>query len=913
VIPFIIAGLVSGSIYALAGTGLVLTYRTSGVLNFAHGALAAVAAYMFYALYVLNRWSWPAAAAVTILAAGPAMGLVMERIARTLDGASLTLKVVSSIGLLIAIEAAVQLIYGLSQTTLVPVFLGQATHYIGGVYVQTAQIVTFVFAIAATGGLALVVKCTRLGKAMRAVVDDPDLLRMTGTSATATRRAAWVIGAVLVSASGVLFAPLLPLDPVQLTLLVVSAFGAAALGRFKSLPFTALGGFAIGILASLATKWFTSGILAGIPPAFPFVVLFVVLIVLPRRYVPGAAFTAATAPSTLRVPRVIRIIAVILALAALALAPAYDGLHSADWTAFVAMAIVFMSLSLLVRASGQISLAHVAFAAIGACAFSHFTINEGLPWFVALIASAAVAMPIGALLAIPAIRLGGLYLAMATFGFGILVQSMFYSQTFMFGPTNGALTEPRPHLSWLAIGSDTGYYYLVLAIAAVVGITMIALDRGRLGRLTRAMAQSPRAVETSGVSITVTRVLVFVVCAGLAAVGGALAAVAYTSTSAMSYPPLLSLTWFALIVIVVGRAPWDAALASACVTLVPSYVTGGQVTTVSQLVFGVAAVAYAMLRADWGRLLPSRARRALESRSVPPGRRTSAETARSPKVHMVLHESAELLAPGRELEIRNLSVRFGGNHAIDDVSLRVAEGKIVALVGPNGAGKTTTFNACSGYVRPLSGDIMLNGRSVSRAGRAARARHGLGRTFQTIELMEALTVRENVELGAEGTLAGSNPLRHIVGRRSDHGRIEAAVDRALDLCDLRALESRRASELSTGHRRLVEVARCLAGTFNIVLLDEPSSGLGPGESQQLAAILRRVVEERNVGILLIEHDMSMALGLADHVYVLDFGRLIFEGSATEFGRSSVVRSAYLGDVDVVSLDDNGVAAGVLGK
>jgi ABC-type branched-subunit amino acid transport system ATPase component len=250
---------------------------------------------------------------------------------------------------------------------------------------------------------------------------------------------------------------------------------------------------------------------------------------------------------------------------------------------------------------------------------------------------------------------------------------------------------------------------------------------------------------------------------------------------------------------------------------------------------------------------------------------------------------------GPALEVTGLTVAYGkAPPVIEGVDIAVGAGEIVGLIGPNGAGKTTTFNATSGLIRPSSGTVLLDGRNITSSGVAQRARRGLGRTFQKMELMDSQTVRENVRVGVESQMAGSNPLTHLVARPGDKARADLAVAEAIELCDLGELADMPVAELSTGSRRLVELARCLAGPFRILLLDEPSSGLDRAETDAFGAILQRAVAERGVGILLVEHDMDLVMGVSSHIYVLDFGRLIFEGSPAEVSASPVVQAAYLG-------------------
>lgn len=887
-VPFIVIGLSSGAVYALAGLGMVLTYTTSGVFNFAHGALATVSAFVFYSLFVGNHWAWPLAAAVSIVVIGPLMGVTLELLARRIQTTTLALQVASTVGLLLAIEAGVALIYGTETVRTVPTFLGVGSFKLFGTSVQISQLVTFLFAVGVTMVLTGFLHYARRGVSMRAVVDNPELLDIAGTSPVATRRLAWIIGVTLAAASGVLFAPVLSLDPIQLTLLVVAAYGAAAIGAFRSLPMTLAGGLFIGVLASLSTKWFTTGLLAGLPPSLPFVVLFGVLLVFPRRYLMFRSLAVPRSRPSWTAPASTQLAIAAVLIVFLSLVPGFAGIHLTDWTTFVAMSTVFMSLSLLVQTSGQVSLCQVSFAAIGAAGLSHFASGSHVPWLIALALAGLVAVPIGALLAIPAIRLSGLYLALATFGFGILLQEMFYTQHYMFGINGIGLTEPRPGIAT----SDKSYYLLVLVLAVACGIFVISLNHSRLGRLLRGASDSPVALETSGTSVRVTRLLVFCVAAFMAAVGGALAAAGQTTVSADSYQPILSLTYFAAIVVVGRASPWNAVLAAAGLFLIPSYISAGAVTTWLQLLFGLAAIGYAITPARWHGV-PSAVQRATDVAFA--WIRLPARTRRRRPVAGVASA-----VPGMDggLRVEGVEVRFGGLVALDRVTLKAEPGRITGLIGPNGAGKTTTFNACTGLIRPAKGRVRIAGTDVSRSGPAARARRGIGRTFQQPELFDTLSVRDNVEAGAEGSLAGANPVAHFLAKPGQRAQVRASAQRAMDLCGISHLANTQAVFLSTGQRRLVELARCLAGPFGLLLLDEPSSGLDRTEATRFGQILRNVVAERGVGVLLVEHDVALVLEICQHVYVLDFGELIFDGSPQEILASPIVQAAYLGDATV---------------
>ncbi|MBA3652835.1 MAG: ATP-binding cassette domain-containing protein [Actinobacteria bacterium] len=247
------------------------------------------------------------------------------------------------------------------------------------------------------------------------------------------------------------------------------------------------------------------------------------------------------------------------------------------------------------------------------------------------------------------------------------------------------------------------------------------------------------------------------------------------------------------------------------------------------------------------------------------------------------------------LEVSGLTVRFGGNVAVNNLSLEAPLGRLTGLIGPNGAGKTTTFAAISGLVRPDEGIIRLFDRDVSGLAAPPRAQLGLGRTFQRPELCSSLSVAENVALGWEARAAGGNPWRHLVPRRTDGRALREAVATAVELCGIGDIRERKVGSLSVGRRRLVELARVRAGGYRLLLLDEPSSGLETAETTRFGAVIRRMVDEDGVGILLVEHDMALVMEVCDYLFTLDFGERIFAGTPAATRASGVVRAAYLGD------------------
>jgi ABC-type branched-subunit amino acid transport system ATPase component/branched-subunit amino acid ABC-type transport system permease component len=888
-LPFIVIGLTAGSVYGLAGTGLVLTYKTSGIFNFAHGSVATISAFIFFFLYSQHGWPWPIAGFVSVFVAGPIMGLLLELMARVLAETSHVFKIAATIGVVIIVLAIGDLWYG--QTNDVngfPQFLPQETIRFLGVNVGWDQIIVILISLASTGALYYFFRVFRSGMAMRAVVDDASLMAMTGENPVAVRRRAWVIGATFAALSGVLLAPSLSLNGLVLTMLVVQAFGAAAIGYFSSLPLTFAGGLVIGVVGSLSTKYVALvPALAGLPAGLPFIILFLVLVLTPRarlaarRYVPNIKMA-----DPYYAPGRVRIGFGACFVAFLAVVPIFAGAKLSVFSEGLISVILLLSLGLLIRVSGQVSLCQYGFAAVGAAAMSHLAFNAGVPWLISILLASLTAIPIGAIIAIPAIRLSGVFLALATFGFGILLEQMFYSENFMFGPSTAGAPVPRPDVSILGwnMATDRGFYYLILVFTVLCAIAVVAIMRSRLGRLLVAMSDRPLALETLGTTVNVSRVLVFCISAFMAALSGALLGSLFSFAVGTDFPSFSSLTLVALIVIIPLGAPWYAVMGAAGLQVIPAYINLAHISDYFQILFGVSAcLAPLTLARNPG--APAAVRRLAErlDRVLPRREPKAAPLA------TVSHASR-----GDGLEIRSLTVSYGGVVAVSDLSLSAPTGKITGLIGPNGAGKTTTFNAACGLVKPNSGQIIVHGRDITRLAPAARARAGVGRTFQRVELFDSLTVGENVDLGREAMFAGGNPLTQLAGNRRDMAVVRAAAAEALELTGLSSVADRRVSELTTGQRRLVELARVVAGPFDMILLDEPSAGLDAAETRHFGTILMTLVQSRGCGLLVVEHDMALVRQICDRVWVLDFGRLVFEGTTEEMLESDIVRAAYLG-------------------
>jgi ABC-type branched-subunit amino acid transport system ATPase component/ABC-type branched-subunit amino acid transport system permease subunit len=599
----------------------------------------------------------------------------------------------------------------------------------------------------------------------------------------------------------------------------------------------------------------------------------------------------------------------VVVVALLALVPSLVGNNLSFWIVGLLTVILFLSLGLLVRESGQVSLCQYAFAAVGAAAFCHLVSDHGVPWLPALLLAGLIAVPVGLVISVPAIRLSGVFLALATLGFGISLEKMAYLQDIMFTSSADGLHAARPSFAT----SDTDYYYVVLAAVVICSIVVVAIVRGRLGRLLLGLRDSPLALDTEGATTNVTRVLVFCVSSFLAGIFGALYAGFLGSVNGATFPAFNSLTIIAVVVLAVGGAPWYAVSAAAFFSVIPSYIDIENIQAYIQIFFGLAVV-FVGLRATHPPKVPIGLRNVLDRLG---GRRRAAEPAAlpvrapAPKAEPALGRplvGADVGVNGsagdrsgaapRGLELVDITVRFGGLVAVDALTLDAPVGRITGLIGPNGAGKTTTFNASCGLVRTNHGRVLIHGTNVTRSTPAARARRGLGRTFQRAELWNSLSVDENVALGREAAMSGRSMLGQLCASPGQRKVIREAADSAMAITGVAALRDRQAALLSSGERRLVELARALAGVFDVILLDEPSSGLDQTETERFGQVLQRVVAERGTGLLLVEHDMALVMDVCEFIYVMDFGRVIFAGTPREVRESEIVQAAYLGSDDI---------------
>ncbi|WP_082574617.1 MULTISPECIES: ABC transporter permease [unclassified Nocardioides] len=517
IISFTILGLFTGAAYAIAASGLVLTYTTTRVFNIAHGAFGMVMAFTFWDFS--QRQGMPTWLALVLVlgVVAPGTGWLVQRfITRGLGEGPVSVSLVVTVGLFVGLIGLAQYIWPPEPRT-VPPFLPDKGVQIGDTYVTAHQIITIALSAVVAGLLYLLLNRTRIGTAMRASVDNPVLLRLFGGNPDRVASLSWAIGISLAALAGILLTPVIGLSYFDLTLLVINAYAAAMLGRLSSLPLTFVGAMGLGILQSFAVAYLpTEGFLSGLRAVVPALFLFVVIILMPQAQLRiGQVKGIVSAPLPSMTRSAVCGAALLGVVAVLATAMSDANLLLVGTAATYAM--VMLSLVLLTGYGGHVSLAQFTFAGVGALAYAK--LDE--PNLYGLVMSALIAAAVGALVALPVLRLTGLYLALSTLAFGVLMDKLVFQADFAFG-FNGTLHAERLSLLGTSISSISGYVIVMATFFVLMALGLLVLRRGVLGRLLIAMRDSPAACGTLGLDLRWFRVGLFGVSAGMAGLAGAL-------------------------------------------------------------------------------------------------------------------------------------------------------------------------------------------------------------------------------------------------------------------------------------------------------------------------------------------------------------------------------------------------------
>ena len=893
-LQFAILGLGSGAAYALFAQGAVLIYRGSGVVNFAHGALGMLSSYFCFAILRKNdRMAIVPAIVVGILVAIAVALLFQMFILRPLRHAAAIVRLIATLGLLAILQAAIKLKFGGTNIEAAE-FLPHSSLRWGAIKVKEQSLYLFGIAVALTTILWALSRFSRVGLAISAASQNERSTQTLGWSPNRLALITWGTGAGLAGFAGILLSPSTGLNPGVFTIVVtVAALAAALLGGFQSFPLTLLGGLIVGVGENLVTlyardieKFFHQDKLTGLNRAVPFLVVLFVLIVRGR----GLPLRSHVAD---RLPKLgtgrINIKGLVLG-AAIVLFLLF-GLMGDRWAAATITtligAIMILSIVVVTGYAGQVSLAQWAIAGVGALIAGRL-VRTGWPLELAIVASVLLTMAVGVLFALPALRTRGVNLAVVTLGLGFTVSEVVLNNPRWLGSIlDGGTKVPEAKLFGIKVDAVTHpHRWAVVSLIAFVGLALMVanLRRSRTGRRLLAVRTNERAAASLGISVFTVKIYAFGVAAAIAAVAGILSGFQSTIITYYSFNVFASINS-------VGHAVIGGLGFVLAGVLGAANAIGGLGTRVLDAIdigkwdelFGGTVLLLILLAQPDGAA-------AVVTQHIKPLLKLL-HLSSKPVVPSTLSETPGVPVRAVTLEINGLSVRFGGVKAVDEVSFSVHPGEVVGLIGPNGAGKTTIIDAVTGFVKPSAGMLSLNDQRVEEWSAAKRACAGLRRSFQSLELFEDISVEDNIRAGDDtGTVWSWLTDLFWPGK---HELSPTAVS-AIREFELQGAMAMLPGELSYGRRRLVGIARAVANGPSIIMLDEPAAGLDEAESRELAALIRRLADDRKMGVLLVEHDVGLVMSTCDRIVVIDFGQVVASGTPAQIRVNPAVLAAYLG-------------------
>jgi ABC-type branched-subunit amino acid transport system ATPase component/branched-subunit amino acid ABC-type transport system permease component len=890
-IQFALLGLGVGSLYALASQGLLIVYRGSGVLNFAHGAIGMAGAFVWWDLHVQHGHPFIVSMVVGILCSTLLGCLTQLLVMRPLRRASPLVRLVATLGVLIVVQAIAVLRYGTNTQVVISSLPVKPIHLFGSVTISEDRLILVAIAIGLTIALWALYRLTAFGAATSAVAENQRSAAALGWSPDMIAMINWALGSALAGTAAILIAPIVQLQVSTMTTLALASMSAALVASFRSFPVAFAAGLAIGVGQTLLQSYVST---PGLSSSLPFAVIVVVLLVrgrsLPAR---GHFLEQLPAVGTGRVS--LPLLAFALGVAAVLI----GFVASPTWLDAIAFtlstALVLLSIVVVTGYAGQISLAQFALAGMGAWFAGRLMAAQQWDFVPAAIVGVLGAIPVGVLMALPATRSRGLSLAVVTLGLGSALELMIFGSPGLTGGFTGTSIQPPSVLgmSFDSAAHPARFALLCLAVFVVAALMVANLRRGRTGRRLLAVRTNESAAAALGVNVTAAKLYAFGLSAAIAALGGILIAVqsttivytnfsSFTSIADVGYAVIGGIGYAIGPLFGAGLVPGGiaSALSNDLFSSITRYVPliGGGFVVLMVLAYqdGVAHAQVAQIQAL--RKLIRRQR---------PGSGPGSEVSLSRPVSA----PTERVAP-KELSVRELDVRYGAVTAVDHLNLSVKPGEIVGLIGPNGAGKTSAIDAITGFIRPASGEIVMDGADIGRVSVHGRSRLGLSRSFQSLQLFDDMTVLDNLRTAADprDVLSGVTDL--VLPRAPE---LSAAALAAIEVFELNRVLETRVRDLPYGQRRLLSIARAVATRPSILLLDEPAAGLGERESAELATLVRKLPDEWGMGILLVEHDMDFVMSVCDRLIVLDFGRTIADGTPREVRSDPDVIAAYLGE------------------
>ena len=580
-LTYAIPGLPYGCVYALVAASLVLTYKTSGVFNLAFGAQAYVSATLYYILVEQHHWSRPLGFLVAVVVFAPLLGVTLDRVLfRHMRNRSWAVKLITALGLTIGLPPIVQFLAGSGQKLRPPGIALRPDHFYrwGRYSLDGNHLTTVVVTVIVVGTLALFFRFSFYGTKMRAVVESSRMVELAGVRSDRVSAVSWALSSFVAGLAGVLLAPTyFSLDVNNFNTVLVAAIAAAAIAQLRSLPLALLGGILLGVGQELLAGYLplhgngpAAVIAHGLRPAFPFIVLLVTLLVSPslRRGAevtdplagidpPAPALASVTRSAT--IDRLTRILLPTFIVAVLAVAMFVLGDH---WlfilTLGMVYSIIFLSITVLTGMSGQISLCQATFAGVGAFTAGQLAAHHVMPFAAAMLIGGLVAAAVGSVVALPALRLSGLYLDLATLAFALDGDYIIFPLKSVGGGEAG-VDIPRPTLGPISFAGGRAFFLYVMAVFGICAFGLILIRKGTTGRYLAAMRGSELAAATVGINPTRAKITVFAVSAGVAGVGGALLGSLQGPTSLTDFNYLFSIA-FVVLVVTTGSRTVDGAV-----------------------------------------------------------------------------------------------------------------------------------------------------------------------------------------------------------------------------------------------------------------------------------------------------------------------------------------------------------------